>query len=156
MAKEDIVAAAIRALADRSGGLITPDIVVAAARHPDSPLHSEFEWDDTAAAEKYRLDQARALIRSVKVNITTEKFDIVVPQYVRNPEASPQQGYTSIDRIKTEGDRAREIVAAEFRRAASALRRAKALGAALEIEDEINVVAQSITDLESRLSVSRA
>jgi hypothetical protein len=41
--------------------------VVDAARNRKSPLHPHFEWDDTAAAEAYRLDQARNLIRIVRV-----------------------------------------------------------------------------------------
>lgn len=42
---------------------ITPQAVVQAARSEKSPLHSHFEWDDTVAGEKFRLDQARQLIR---------------------------------------------------------------------------------------------
>lgn len=46
---------------------LTPEIVVDVARDEASPLHARFEWDDQIAGEKYRLDQARRLIRSVKV-----------------------------------------------------------------------------------------
>ncbi len=46
-------------------GELTPEDVVADARNPNSPLHSFFEWDDSAAAEQYRLQQARGLIRAV-------------------------------------------------------------------------------------------
>lgn len=48
-------------------GTLTPALVVDAARDPKHPLHSRLEWDDSAAAEKYRLDQAAALIRSVRI-----------------------------------------------------------------------------------------
>lgn len=44
-------------------GLLIPSEVVEAARPATSPLHPHFEWDDSAAAEKYRIDQARNLIR---------------------------------------------------------------------------------------------
>jgi hypothetical protein len=33
---------------------LTEEIVVEAARSPDSYLHSLFEWDDAKAARKYR------------------------------------------------------------------------------------------------------
>jgi hypothetical protein len=46
---------------------LTPQLVVDAARPADHPLHDRFEWDDKTAAEAHRLDQARRLIRSVRV-----------------------------------------------------------------------------------------
>lgn len=46
-------------------GELTPRDVVDDARNPNSPLHSYFEWDDGAAAEAYRLKQARGLIKAV-------------------------------------------------------------------------------------------
>lgn len=50
-------------------GELTPAIVVEEARDVDHPLHSRFEWDNDKAAEQYRLVQAGALIRSVKLKI---------------------------------------------------------------------------------------
>jgi len=49
----------------KQSGVLTPPAVVAAARPPEAPLHGAFEWDDTSAAEQYRLAQARRLIRMV-------------------------------------------------------------------------------------------
>lgn len=51
-------------------GTLTPISVVEHARSPESPLHRYFEWDDTAAAENFRLLQAGFLIRRVRVTIT--------------------------------------------------------------------------------------
>lgn len=48
---------------------LTAGSVVEAARDETSPLHNRFEWDDTIAAEKYREDQARELIRSIRVTV---------------------------------------------------------------------------------------
>ncbi len=50
-------------------GRIMPEDVVAAARSARSPLHSHFEWDDTAAAQQYRLEQARYLLRVVVTTV---------------------------------------------------------------------------------------
>lgn len=47
--------------------VVTPAAVVSIARPRTAPLHGCFEWDDGRAAEKYRLDQARLIIRSVEV-----------------------------------------------------------------------------------------
>lgn len=56
----------------REHGELTPMLVVDAARPVDSPLHDRFEWDDHTAGENYRLVQARALIRSVKITYADE------------------------------------------------------------------------------------
>ena len=48
---------------DSNGGLISPRKVVDFARDPGSALHKRFEWDDSKAAEDYRLWQARKVIR---------------------------------------------------------------------------------------------
>ena len=56
----------LRAIHDEHGTL-TAALVVDVARHPDHPLHSRFEWDDTVAAEKWRLEQAGQLLRVVKM-----------------------------------------------------------------------------------------
>lgn len=41
--------------------------VVDAARPKESPLHRFFEWDNGKAARKFRIEQARWLVRSVRV-----------------------------------------------------------------------------------------
>lgn len=70
-----------------SKGRLDPADVVTEARNDTSPLHRFFTWDDTEAAEQYRLDQARALIRRVKIEIRTE------------PDADPirVRGFVSVD-----------------------------------------------------------
>lgn len=47
----------------RHHGILRPADVVAFARDPQTALHTEFEWDDSKAAEQYRLEQARQIIR---------------------------------------------------------------------------------------------
>lgn len=58
------VIAELKRIADEADGLLSPQDVVAAARPKSSPLHGAFCWDDTEAANKYRLWQARMLIRT--------------------------------------------------------------------------------------------
>lgn len=48
-------------------GVCTPALVVEAATDPSSPLHPHFTWDDAEAATARRLDEARHLIRTVKI-----------------------------------------------------------------------------------------
>jgi len=56
----------LQAVLDQNGRL-TPTLVVDAARPENHPLHNRFEWNDKIAGEAYRLEQARRLIRSVRV-----------------------------------------------------------------------------------------
>jgi hypothetical protein len=61
------VGAALAQIAEQQRGRLTPPAVIEAARNNRHPLHRFFEWDDAVAAESYRLDQARTLIRCVKI-----------------------------------------------------------------------------------------
>lgn len=68
-------------------GELTPQDVVDDARHSNSPLHSFFEWDDGAAAEAYRLVQARGLIRAVvAVYVSDDRPAVRQRAYVHVPE----------------------------------------------------------------------
>jgi hypothetical protein len=49
-----------------AAGVLTPGVVVDAARPADHPLHDRFEWDDALAGEAWRRFQARDLIQSVR------------------------------------------------------------------------------------------
>lgn len=70
-------AAALTALAETLGGRLSPAAVLDAARDPQSLLHDQFEWNDGAAAEAFRLIQAGALIRRIKIDVVIEQKDPV-------------------------------------------------------------------------------
>jgi hypothetical protein len=53
-------------------GVLTPENIVEAARSKKSVLHKAFEWDDSIAAEHYRLQQARTLINNIEVTIISD------------------------------------------------------------------------------------
>lgn len=65
----DVAAAEIERLSKMHDGGVTPRILLEAAKNPENPLHKAFEWDDTAAAEAYRLQQATTLIVQLKVEV---------------------------------------------------------------------------------------
>lgn len=46
---------------------LTAETLLDANRPEDAPLHNEFEWDDSIAAEEYRKDQARHIIMCLRV-----------------------------------------------------------------------------------------
>lgn len=67
----------LRALHSRDG-VLTCEAVVNAARAKSSPLHSYFTWDDSHAAERYRLIEAGRLIATVRIEYTPKKAAQVV------------------------------------------------------------------------------
>lgn len=66
-ANPQIIGEALEKIAEEHKGELTPKAVVEVARTKTHPLHPHFEWNDNIAAEAYRLDQARNLIRIVRV-----------------------------------------------------------------------------------------
>ncbi len=55
-------------ICEENDGLLRARDVLDAARARDSALHTYFDWDDSSAAEQYRLAQARQVIRvSVRI-----------------------------------------------------------------------------------------
>jgi integrase len=53
-------------------GKITADTILKAAQDKDCVLHDLFEWDNTKAAQHYRLQQARTLINNIEVKIISD------------------------------------------------------------------------------------
>ena len=57
------------------GGRLLPRSVVDESAPEDAPLHPLFEWNDAKAADEYRLDQARHVIRAVTVKYRENEDD---------------------------------------------------------------------------------
>lgn len=131
-----------------NGGVLTPDAVIADAKDPDSPLHDQFEWDTDKAAYKYWLDQARALITSVKVVQKIEQQKISTVYYVRDPRVdADEQGYVSLTTLKSDEDLARDAIHAEFMRARAVMERAHSLAAVLNLTEEVEELQTRIGSL---------
>lgn len=54
---------------------VTPENVLAKAKNKKTELHKCFEWDDSVASEKYRLIQAREIIRHFVIMPAEKKDD---------------------------------------------------------------------------------
>jgi hypothetical protein len=91
------VAAELKTLSDRHRGILKPQVVVDAARDPSSPLHDRFTWDDSVAAEKYRLEEARNLIR-------------LVIEVIPNTDNKPHNVYVSLSQDAAKGGGYRTMV----------------------------------------------
>ena len=148
---KDLIAAKLAEIGEKYGRL-TPDLVLQEAKDPESILHGLFEWDDGVAGHQHRLFQARQIITSVRVVITTENKKISTVYYVRDPDAEPmQQGYVSIDKLRSDKDLARESIVLEFSRASAYLQRAKNHAEALGMQEDIEVLIENVEQLKSRL-----
>jgi hypothetical protein len=126
------------AMADKAGGVLEPEKVVAAAKSPRSPLHAAFEWDDRQAAHLQRLDTARQLIRSIRIEVTYHGTLWSVPAYIKQPDKSGV--YSSITVLRTDEDAAREAIVGAFRRAEQALTYARSVAIALRLTGEVDGV----------------
>lgn len=122
--RKEVVKKELRRLLVRDGGILTPSSVIEAAKDPKNPLHSCFQWDDRKAANLYRVEQARHLIRSVQVEIVTETRLLTIPVYVRDPDAvGRESGYTALSAVSGEQAKQR-VVEQEMNAAIGCLRRA--------------------------------
>ena len=76
-------------------GICTPSALVDAARPKRSPLHDRYVWNDTEAGELYRLEQARAQLRTVRVVIDDVRQDAPAFVVVRvaTDDGSTVRGY---------------------------------------------------------------
>lgn len=101
---------------DMLGDAVKPADLVLFASNPDTELHKCFEWDDTEAARKYRLHQASEVMRSLVVEVVSEKKEA---SYVRVRYVTKSgEGYKPTELImkdKDEYEKLLERAKAEFR-----------------------------------------
>lgn len=102
----------MRRIQNANGGVLLPEKVVDAARNPKSPLHDQFTWDDTKAAEEYRLWQARQLVARVRLEIVVNKDNkvIMVPVREHHHFSSDGAGYRSIKQVIRDEDLRNELL----------------------------------------------
>lgn len=117
----------LEAIRIKNDGL-TPTVVLNDARQESSVLHGYFEWDDSLAAEKYRLDQAGHLIRCVTVVYPDQKLEadprqislesvpavVEAPRSVRAFVAVKRDGerlYESTERAMGDDEMRRQVLA---------------------------------------------
>lgn len=129
----------LAAIAQLNGGKLTPELVLADAEDPTSPLHDTFTWDNDEAAKLWRIEQARRLIRSVKVSVSYSSVVLAAPRYVRDPDApSKEQGYIAVPSVVDDRERARRVLHSEMMRVRTLLERAQSVAVVLELANEFN------------------
>jgi hypothetical protein len=141
-------------IAARHDGVLRAEDVLAEARTETHPLHGEFNWDDSSAAHAHRLDQARSLIRSVRVEIRVETRTIESVYYVRDPrQRTRDEGYIALPRLRSDAELAAEALRAEIGRASAVLARARDLACALDgnFEAQLSEMTRALEELSGHV-----
>lgn len=90
-----------------AAGNLSAKSLLDASRPEDAPLHSEFEWNDSIAAEKFREGQARCIIRHLVVRLDA-KPDEPVRGFFQITQQEPR--YTNVNAILTQRDLRTELI----------------------------------------------
>jgi hypothetical protein len=69
------VGSRLEAIRQQADGVLDAVDVVVDARDQHSPLHPYFEWDDRKASHKFRVEQARHLIKAVTVVVPDSEIE---------------------------------------------------------------------------------
>jgi hypothetical protein len=82
-------------------GSLTPQNILDASRPQNALFHTLFQWDDTIAAEHYRLQQARTILNNIEVTVISngQPKQISVYEVVKDTLTTPV--YKSINTMTT-------------------------------------------------------
>ena len=99
------VAEEIRSIGEEA----SPQQIVDMARSQSAELHKCFEWDDSIAAEKFRLEQARLVVRHLVIKEETVPEDRPEVRYFFKPKRD--EGYKSTEIIVRKEDEYKALLA---------------------------------------------
>lgn len=103
----EIVGESLSKIYHKNAHKLTAQSVVKEASSSKHPLHACFEWNDTKAAQKYRLEQARQIIKCTTVVTQQGKKKVAVRAFIsirkdehgdlsHNPFAKGESYYASV------------------------------------------------------------
>lgn len=95
---------------EKRDGVVTKESFLEASRPIEAPTHNAFEWNDSVAAEKYRLEQSGHIIRNLCVKIIKDDKPEKVTAYVNiNKTTADNARYMSLQ-VALEDDENRSAV----------------------------------------------
>jgi hypothetical protein len=131
---------------------LTGQTVVDLARPVGSALHSHFTWDDAVAGEMHRVEEARSLIASVRIEITVSDVVFLAPQYVRDVTlAGDQAGYCDLNSVRKSKNRSVGTAIMELTAAIRCLERARIVSLALKVKPELDALVASAREVLGQL-----
>lgn len=143
----------LEAIREDNGGLLRAgDVVEWAQANPESELHSRFTWDDALAGAKFRLNQARSIIR-VAVFVQPGSKE-VIRTYV-SLESDRQLeggGYRHLGEAMTNTDRRNMLLRQallEFQRLRAKYKALKELASLFASIDELNDIEHNVLSINA-------
>lgn len=94
---------------------LSPKTLLDASRDANAPLHGEFEWDDSEAAERYREQQASGIIRNLYI-VSTEHTTTESTRAFVNVHTEAKQGNYHNIRVVLDSEAMREKLFASAKR----------------------------------------
>lgn len=134
---------------EKGGGVLTAGAVVEDARKTSSPLHKQFEWDDSIAAEMHRLEQGRYIIRSIEVvyedapHVKPQKLYVTTTQLAKG-DSPERKVYRTIEETLEDPDARSELLMCAMRDAISFRRKYHALSELASVFGAIDYFAESM------------
>lgn len=122
---------------------LTAANLVDVSRPEDAPLHPEFEWRDDVAAERWREEQARQIIRCIRVVSEDEPEKPPVRMYVHPVLESPN--YEPLHMVLQDQDKRSSLLKAALRDMVAFKAKYKELHELAKVMDAVD---QSIPILE--------
>ena len=100
--------AELEMLREEASGQLLPEKIVEFARSANTALHSAFTWDDGAAAERWRLHQARQVVRAAVTLLPRPDGGMVpVRAYVYQ---APSRSYAATQAVISDADSAEALL----------------------------------------------
>ena len=111
MASREPILRELEVIRRANAGILRPPDVVEFAGDPETALHSCFTWDDTKAAEEYRLWQARQLIRVTVLLLPGDDRPIRAYVSLRQDRSVVGGGYRAMVDMLSDKDGRRAVLA---------------------------------------------
>lgn len=121
--KAQIYGQELERIRKENGGVLTPQLVLNEAKDKNNLLHDYFEWDNTVAADKFRINLARHLINHIEIVIVsngTEKQQrayLNVTKANENNDEEVQRVYVTIEKALSEPELRKQVLANALREA---------------------------------------
>lgn len=104
------VAGEVMEMIEKRDGELTKEAFLEESRPDDSPTHDLFDWDDTSAAEKYRLTQARMCIQDIVVTVIRHNEPRKIHAFVNTTVGKTNNASYSNIQIAMEDEEKRKAV----------------------------------------------
>lgn len=122
-------------------GTLTSRELLEKARPRNSPIHHLFEWNDSIAAEKYRLKQAGKLVSCLIVEVEGKS----IREYCQPIYVGSTKRYVKLDNAREDEDLWSQVLA-------HALNDAKRWNARYDRYKELKPISKAIVEVDKKLS----